>query len=69
MQTTKQLRIEHIMMRNFRKINEIDNFDFDKLNSNCNINRQKNIEIKKQNDFQIIEKIRFNVHFVVDFIY
>ena len=34
-------------MRNFRKIDEIENSDFDKLNSNYNINLQKNIETEK----------------------
>ena len=47
LQLTRQLRIEHVVVRSFRKTDEIENFDFDKLNSNYNINLQKNIEIEK----------------------
>ena len=75
MQSTKQLRIERDVVdnrdsnnRDFQQIDDIDDFDFDKLNSNCNINRQKNMKIEKQNDFQTIEKIRFDV-FTFDFVY
>ena len=70
MQSIKQLRVERDVVNNrdFRQIDNIDNFDFDKLNSNCNINLQKNIKIEKQNDFQTIEKIRFDV-FAFNFVY
>ena len=54
--------------RDFRQIDDIDDFDFDKLSSNCNINRQKNMKIEKQNDFQTIEKIRLDV-FAFNFVY
>ena len=54
MQSTKQLRVEQNVVdnrdfdnRDFRQIDDIDNFDFDKLNSNCSINLQKNMKIEK----------------------
>ena len=70
MQSIKQLRVERNVVdnRDFRQIDDIDNFDFDKLNSNYNINLQKNMKIEKQNDFQTIEKIRLDV-FAFDFVY
>ena len=63
LQSTKQWRVERDVVDNqdFQQIDDIDNFDFDKLSSNYNINLQKNMRIEKQSDFQTIEKIRFCV--------
>ena len=51
--------MKHVVVRNFRKIVEIENFDFDKLNSNYNINLQKTSTNSK-----MILRSRFNRNFV-----